>query len=67
MSCLTWPFVLLWKLLAGIIRITGRLVAVLVGFAFLTAGVILCFTIIGMIVGIPFLLFGALLMIRGLF
>jgi hypothetical protein len=66
-SCLTWPFVLLWKLLAGIIKLTGRLVAVLVGFAFLAAGIVLCFTIVGMIIGIPFVLFGVLLMIRGLF
>ena len=67
MSCLTWPFVMLWKLLAGIIKITGRLVALALGFAFLVAGIALCFTFIGMIVGIPLLLFGVLLTVRGLF
>jgi hypothetical protein len=58
---------MLWKLLAGIIRLTGRLVAVLSGFALLIAGIALCFTIIGMIIGIPLSLFGFLLMVRGLF
>ncbi len=67
MSCLTWPFILLWKLLAGIIKLTGRLVAVLLGFAFLAAGIVLCFTVIGMAVGIPLLVVGVLLMVRGLF
>lgn len=58
---------MLWKLLAGIIRLTGRLVAVVIGFALLAAGIALCFTIIGLIVGIPFIIFGFLLMVRGLF
>jgi len=58
---------MLWRMLAGIIKITGRLVAVILGFALLAAGIALCFTIIGMIVGIPLLLCGALLMVRGMF
>ncbi|MDI6741050.1 MAG: hypothetical protein QME74_11900 [Candidatus Edwardsbacteria bacterium] len=45
MSCLTWPFVMLWKLLAGIIKLTGRLMAVIIGFVLLIAGIALCFTI----------------------
>jgi len=67
MSCLTWPFVLLWKLLAGIIKLTGRLVALLLGFVLLAAGVVLCFTVIGMVIGIPLALLGTLLLVRGLF
>ncbi len=67
MSCLTWPFVALWKLLAGIMQLTGRLLAVLLGFALMTAGIALCFTIVGLIAGIPLAIAGGLLMVRGLF
>lgn len=67
MSCLTWPFVALWKLLAGIMRLTGRLLAVLLGFALMTAGIALCFTIVGLVAGIPLAIAGGLLMVRGLF
>ncbi|MCU0606518.1 MAG: hypothetical protein MUF78_03660 [Candidatus Edwardsbacteria bacterium] len=67
MSCLTWPFVALWKLLAGIIRLTGRLLAVVVGFVLMVAGTALCFTIVGLVAGIPLAIAGALLMVRGLF
>lgn len=37
-SCLLWPFELLWNLVAGIVTITGRLVAVILGMALLLAG-----------------------------
>ncbi|MRR09257.1 hypothetical protein EG831_04060 [bacterium] len=67
MSCLTWPFVALWRLLAGILRLTGRLLAVLIGFVLMAAGVMLCFTIVGLVAGIPLAVAGALLMARGLF
>jgi hypothetical protein len=67
MSCLTWPFVMLWKLLAGVIKLTGRLVAVLTGLVLLAAGIVLCFTVIGMIAGIPSCVLGLLLIVRGLF
>ena len=62
-----WPFWALWKLLAGVIKLTGRLAAVIGGLAFLITGVILCFTIIGLPFGIPLTVAGFLLMLRGLF
>ncbi len=62
-----WPFVALWKLVIGIVALTGRLVAVILGLVFLIVGVVLCVTIIGAIVGVPFLVFGFMLIIRGLF
>jgi hypothetical protein len=58
---------MLWKLLAGVIRLTGRLVAVIIGFGLLVAGIMLCFTIVGLVIGIPLIIFGFLLMVRGLF
>ncbi len=60
------PFVWIWNLVAWIIGLTGRLIAVALGLAFLLVGVILTITVIGAIVGIPLIVFGFLLVIRGL-
>lgn len=62
-----WPFVALWKLVAGIIKLTGRLVAMLIGLVLMIAGVALTATVIGAIVGIPLVIFGFTLAVRGLF
>ena len=62
-----WPFVALWELLAGIIKLTGRLVAAILGLVLIILGVLLCLTIIGAIVGIPLLIFGFMLIVRGFF
>ncbi len=63
---LLWPVVALWRLLAGIIDLTGRFVAILLGFIFLVVGILISLTIVGAILGIPLALFGLLLMVRGL-
>jgi multisubunit Na+/H+ antiporter MnhC subunit len=60
-----WPFVALWNLIAGIVVVTGRLIAVVIGLALMIVGVILTITVIGAIVGIPLIIFGFLLTIRG--
>ena len=62
-----WPFVAIWRLLTFILEATGRLVAVVVGAALLLAGVIVSFTVVGALVGIPLALLGLLLIMRGLF
>ncbi|MBI5935337.1 MAG: hypothetical protein HY867_16670 [Chloroflexi bacterium] len=62
-----WPFVALWKLVAGIVALTGRLVAVILGFALLIAGILISLTVVGAIVGIPLAIIGFLLVLRGLF
>jgi len=51
----------------GIVAGTGRLVAVILGLVFLIVGGILTITVVGAIVGIPFIIFGLLLIVRGLF
>ena len=61
-----WPFVALWRLVAGLITITGRFVAIILGVVFMIVGVLLSLTIVGAILGIPLGLFGLLLVIRGL-
>lgn len=62
-----WPFVALWNLIAGIVALTGRLVAVILGFALLLAGILVSLTVVGAIVGIPLAIVGFLLVLRGLF
>jgi hypothetical protein len=36
-----WPFVALWKLIAGIVALTGRLVAVILGLVLMLVGILL--------------------------
>jgi len=62
-----WPFWAIWKLVVGIVAGTGRLEAVILGLVFLIVGVVLTITVVGAIVGVPFIIFGLLLMVRGLF
>ncbi len=64
---LLWPFWALWKLLEAILKLTGRLVAISLGLALLIAGVALCFTVLGLPVGLPLAAVGLLLVVRGLF
>ena len=62
-----WPFVALWKFVALIIEMTGRLVGAILGCVLMLVGVILSLTIIGAIVGLPMLLIGFLLFVRSIF
>jgi len=62
-----WPFAALWKLLAVIVELTGRFVAMVLGIVFIIVGVILSLTIVGAIVGVPLAIIGLLLLLRGIF
>jgi hypothetical protein len=62
-----WPFWAIWKLVAGIVLFTGRLVAAILGLVFVIVGIVCTITVVGAIVGIPFIIFGLLLMLRGIF
>ncbi len=64
--CLLWPFWAVWRLVVGIVEVTGRLLAITLGVVLMIAGVILSATVIGAVVGIPLLMFGLLLVVRGL-
>lgn len=64
--CLLWPFVAILKLVASIVSLTGRLLAVLLGLVLFIAGAILTVTIVGAVVGIPLAMFGIMIMVRGL-
>ena len=62
-----WPFVALWKLLATIVEMTGRFVAIVLGLVFMLVGALISLTIVGAIIGIPLFIVGLLLTLRGIF
>jgi hypothetical protein len=66
-SCLFWPFIAIWKLLAAILNLTGRLIGAVLGIVFMIVGLVMIITVILVPVGIPLLAFGLLLVIRSLF
>jgi hypothetical protein len=61
-----WPFAAIWNLVAWVVSLTGRLIAAILGLVFLIVGAVLTITVVGAIVGIPMIIFGLLLVIRGL-
>jgi hypothetical protein len=65
--CLLWPFAMIWYLLAAIVGLTGRFIAIILGLVFICVGVIVSLTLIGAIVGIPMAFIGLLLFLKGLF
>ena len=65
-SCLIWPFVALFRLVAGILILGGRFLVMVLGMVFIFVGVLVSLTIVGAIVGIPLALVGLLLVFRGL-
>lgn len=62
-----WPFAAIWKLLALIVEMTGRFVAMVLGVLLIFAGVLVSLTIVGAIVGVPLAIIGLLLFLRGIF
>jgi len=62
-----WPFWAVWKLIAGIIIVTGRIVGAVLGLVLMIAGIALSLTVVGAIVGVPLVIFGLLLMARSIF
>jgi hypothetical protein len=65
-SCLLWPFMVLFRLLAGLLVLTGRFLVMLLGMVFIFVGVLVSLTIVGAIVGIPLALLGLWMVFRGL-
>ena len=62
-----WPFKAIWDLLEWIIKLTGRLVAAVIGLVIVIIGFLLTILVISAPIGIPLIVFGFLLMIRGIF
>lgn len=62
-----WPFVALWRLLAGILELTGRLVGIVLGLVLMIVGVLASLTVVGAVVGVPLAILGFLIVLRALF
>lgn len=62
-----WPFAAVWNLLGMVLKLTGRLVAAILGLVLLTVGVVLCVTVVGAIAGVPLAALGFTMIIRGFF
>lgn len=62
-----WPFVAIWRLLAAILSLTGRVVGLVLGLALLFSGLVVTLTVLGAVVGVPLMIVGLLLIVRGLF
>lgn len=67
MKILLFPFIAIGKLVECIIKMTGRLVAIILGFVCVIIGVILGLTVIGAIIGIPLAILGVTMIVRGFF
>jgi len=65
-SWILWPLVALWRLVTFILEMTGRFVAILLGFVLIAVGVLVSMTVLGAVVGLPLSLFGLLILFRGL-
>lgn len=61
------PFAAVWKLLATILLITGRVLGIILALALMAVGIVLTMTVAGAPVGIPVAVLGFLLMIRSVF
>jgi hypothetical protein len=62
-----WPFAAIWKLLAIIVEMTGRFLAMVIGILLILAGILVSLTIVGAIIGVPLAIIGFLLVFRGIF
>jgi hypothetical protein len=62
-----WPLAALWDLLALVLSITGRLLALILGVALMVIGIALAMTMALAPLGIPLAILGLLIMIRSVF
>lgn len=62
-----WPVAAVWDLVAFVLRVTGRIMAAIIGLVLLIGGGLLSLTIVGAPIGIPVAILGLLLLVRALF
>lgn len=62
-----WPFWAIWRLLTLIVELTGRLIAVVLGLLLMVIGALVSLTVIGAVLGVPLIIIGFLLVLRGFF
>lgn len=62
-----WPFVAVWRLVTWILGLTGRFLAVVFGLVLMIVGAVITATVVGAVVGVPVVILGFILVMRGLF
>ena len=67
LQLLTWPFRLAFDLVGAILGLAGSMLGLALGFVFCAVGVLLCLTGIGMIIGVPLVIFGGGMMLKSIF
>lgn len=61
------PFVIVWSIFTFFLRLTGRIVAAVIGLGLMIIGIALSVSLVAMPIGIPLAIFGFLLMLRSVF
>ncbi len=61
-----WIIVFVWRFLSRVVDVIGKKATYVVGTGLIVLGLFLSFTIIGAILGIPIILFGAMLIAAAL-
>ncbi len=64
---LLWPIFLLWRIVTALCKAIGIIFSILIALALLGAGYLLISTFIGIILGVPLMIFGAFLFARALY
>ena len=64
---LLWPIFLLWRMVTALCKALGIVFSIIVALALLGAGYLLVSTFIGIVLGIPLMIFGAFLLARALY
>ncbi len=64
---LLWPIILLWRMVTALCKALGIVFSIIVSLALLGAGYLLVSTFIGIVLGIPLMIFGAFLLARALY
>ncbi|MCB9456800.1 MAG: hypothetical protein H6671_12515 [Anaerolineaceae bacterium] len=66
-SRILWPLKVIWRLVTLILRASGRLFAIILGLMLVLVGGLLASTGLLAVCGLPLVIFGFLLLVRGLF
>lgn len=66
-SLVLLPFKWAWLFTAFFIQGIGRLFTIFLGLALMLVGMLLILTIVGSVFGVPILIFGFVLLVRGMF
>lgn len=62
-----WPIRAVFDFIEWTLRISGRFIAAILGLAIMIVGIVFTITIIAAPLGLPMLMFGFVLMLRGIF